>query len=108
MTRELEPSYENDIVRGITDTRFAPEASATREQLMTFLYRYAAFAGQDVSARGSLDGFSDGGTVSTFARESMGWAVAEGLLVGSAGQLMPKDTATRAQLATIIFRFLEA
>ncbi|MCI6730697.1 MAG: S-layer homology domain-containing protein, partial [Clostridiales bacterium] len=101
-------AYENDIVRGITDTRFAPEASATREQLMTFLYRYAAFAGQDVSARGSLDGFSDGGTVSTFARESMGWAVAEGLLVGSAGQLMPKDTATRAQLATIIFRFLEA
>lgn len=100
-------AYENEIAMGVTDTRFAPEAPATREQVVTFLYRYAKFVGMDVSAQGSLRDFSDGQTVSAYAEEAVAWAVGRGLLVGDNGNLLPRDTATRAQLATIIFRFLE-
>lgn len=98
-------AYENGIVKGMTDTTFAPNASATREQLVTLLYRYAGFAGLDVSARGDALAFGDGGTVSAFAREPISWAVGEGLLKGDEnGMLLPRASATRAQLAAILCR----
>lgn len=101
-------AYENGIVKGMTDTTFAPNAPATREQLVTLLYRYAGFAGLDVSARGDALAFGDGGTVSAFAREPISWAIGEGLLKGDEnGMLLPRASATRAQLAAILCRFLE-
>ena len=101
-------AYENHIVMGVTDTRFAPNTPATREQMATFLYRYAQFAGLDVTAKGNLETFPDGNGVSHYALEAMAWAVGQGLLQGDEnGKLLPKNTATRAQMATVLFRFLE-
>ncbi|MGN1306788.1 MAG: S8 family serine peptidase [Faecousia sp.] len=100
-------AYEHKIVLGVTDELFAPDAVATREQLVTLLYRYASFAGMDVSAGGDLKTFPDNATISAYAREAMAWAVGQGLLKGDeSGKLLPTDTATRAELAAILFRFL--
>ena len=100
---------ENGIVNGTTDTTFAPGDDITREQLAAILYRYAESMGYDVSAQADLSGFPDAGDIQDYATEALSWAVAEGLLQGfEDDSLQPGGTATRAQIATILMRFLAA
>ena len=80
-----------------------PEVNITREQLVTMLYRYAG----SPKANGSLDGFSDAASVSSYAVNAMQWAVANGIVNGSNGKLNPKNNATRAEVAAILMRFCE-
>ncbi len=88
---------------------FAPNEEITREQLAAILYRYAQFKGLDVSAKGDLIGFADGAAVSGWAQEAMQWAVGAGLLNGNAdGTLAPTAGATRAEVAMILMRFMQA
>ena len=97
----------NGIVNGISDDTFAPNDPITREQLAAMLMNYAQWKGQDTSARADLSGYTD--TPSTWASEAVQWAVAEGLLAGvTDDQLQPQGNATRAQVAAILQRFLEA
>ena len=91
---------------GISDGTNMPGV-ITREQLATILYRYAKQKGYDVSKSAALTGFSDADKVSGYAAEAMQWAVAEGLLQGSNDKLDPHGSATRAQVATILMRFME-
>ena len=91
---------------GISDGTNMPGV-ITREQLATILYRYAKQKGYNVSKSAALTAFSDADKVSGYASEAMQWAVAEGLLQGSNGKLNPQDSATRAQVATILMRFME-
>ncbi len=98
----------NSIVTGYADGSFAPNEAVTREQLAAILYRYAQSAQLDTSATASLSGFTDSGAVSGYAGTAMAWANAEGLITGADGNtLLPKASATRAQVATILMRFLE-
>lgn len=91
---------------GISDGTNMPGV-ITREQLATILYRNAKQKGYDVSKSAALTAFSDADKVSGYAAEAMQWAVAEGLLQGSNGKLDPQGSATRAQVATILMRFME-
>lgn len=91
---------------GISDGTNMPGV-ITREQLATILYRYAKQKGYDVSKSAALTGFSDADKVSGYAFDAMQWAVAEGLLQGSNGKLDPQGSATRAQVATILMRFMQ-
>ena len=96
------------IVKGYSDTVFAPDDTVTREQLATILYRYAEYKEYDVSAKGDLTTFADGSTVSTWAADGMTWAVGAQLITGKdGGKLDPTGTATRAEVATILMRFCE-
>lgn len=100
-------AYENDVVSGVSATAFAPNEPVTREQLAAILYRYAAVT--ETPDKTALDGFDDADEVSGWAREAACWAVETGLLRGvSATALAPGDTATRAQVAVLLQRFLTA
>ena len=105
-------AYENEIVNGTTKTTFAPENPITREQIATIFYRYAQFAKRDTSAKGDLSKFPDNSKVAKFAKDAMTWAVGEGLISGTKidgkDYLDPKGNATRAQVATILMRYLES
>ncbi len=97
----------NDIVNGTTTTTFSPNASITREQMVTILYNYAKTMGKDVSnIEGmAVQNFTDWSKTSAYAQTSMRWAFNEKIVVGkSAAVLGPKDTATRAQASIIISR----
>lgn len=84
------------------------DAPVSREQLATMLYRYAAFSGLDTAASGALTGFADAGSVSGYAADAMAWAVGMGLIGGTdKGELDPKGSATRAEVAAILMRFCE-
>ena len=100
---------QNGIVNGTTDTTFAPGDDITREQLAVILYRYAAYQGYDVSQRADLSGFGDASSIRPYAQEALSWAHAQGLVLGfEDGSLRPQGTASRAQIATILMRFLAA
>ena len=97
------------IVTGVSDTTFAPDVTMTREQIATILYRYAAYKGYDVTASNDLSGYADAGEIGSYAVEAMGWANGAGLITGStATTLNPLGSATRAEVATILMRFLES
>ena len=100
---------QNGIVNGVSDTEFAPGDDITREQLAVILYRYAAYQGYDVSQRADLSGFGDASSISDYAQEALSWAHAQGLVLGfEDGSLRPQGTASRAQIAAVLMRFLAA
>ena len=95
------------IIAGYEDNTFRPNDPITREQLAAMLMNYAAWKGEDVSARADLSGYNDAASVSSWAAETVQWAVAEGLISGMPGNLLePQGSATRAQVAAILQRFL--
>ena len=99
----------NGIVNGVAKNVFAPDASITREQIAAMLYRYA---GAEAAKEDKLSAFPDAAKVSDWAKEALNWAVASGLINGVAdangtANLEPQATATRAQIATILMRWLE-
>ena len=95
------------VVNGYEDNTFKPNTAITREQLAAILMNYAAYKGEDVSNRADLANYTD--QPSTWAEEAMSWAVAEGLISGVTNdQLQPQGNATRAQVAAILQRLLEA
>lgn len=91
------------IVKGTSETTYSPDAPITREQIATILFRYSKSSPSDKS----LSSFPDAGTVSSYARNGMCWAVAEGIINGKDGKLAPKENATRCQIAAILMRYLE-
>ena len=93
------------IVTGYGDSRFGPADAVTREQLAVILYRYAGAPAADASA---LDSFSDRGQVSSWAGDAMAWAVSAGIIQGNGAGLNPGGTATRAEVAAILMRFVES
>lgn len=97
---------EQGILTGSGD-RFVPNGKVTREQLAVILYRYSAAAGRDTAGRADLSAFTDSAKVGASAKDAVAWAVDEGLLSGSAKkELMPAGTVSRAQLATVLMRYL--
>ena len=93
------------IVTGTGADTFSPNQSVTREQIAVMLRRYAAYYGYDTSAAADLSGYSDAGKISGFARDGVSWAVAEGLIKGSGNKLSPKNSASRAEVATLLQRY---
>ena len=102
---------ENGIVAGTTDTTFSPNETVTREQMAAILYRYAKFSGVDVGKTADLKDFPDADKVSNYAKDAMAWAVENGIISGSleGGKtyLDPKGDATRAQVASVLMRYLK-
>lgn len=90
---------------GVTDGTNGGNAM-TRQQMVTFLYRYAQNRGYTTGGGTSLDSFPDNATVSAYAREPLAWAVGNGIVAGTSdGNLNPGGGATRAQFAVILQRF---
>ena len=99
-------AVDNGLAQGVSETAFAPTSPVTREQLVTFLYRYAEFAGMDVSGKADLTVFADSDKVSSYAEEAMAWAVDAGIIDGVGNNtLAPRNNATRAQVAAMLMRF---
>ena len=94
----------NGIAKGVTDTAFCPEASVTREQAATFLYRYVTEYLKVEPAQGAdLSVYQDSDKISGFAKDAVAWATAEGLFEGFPdGTMQPRGTLTRAQTAKLL------
>ena len=100
-------AYEKGITTGADATHFNPGGTLVRQNMVTFLLRFAKTMGIETSNRADLSGYTDADEVMAHAQEAMEWAVAEGIISGmSADTLGPDGLANRAQIATIISRFV--
>jgi len=96
---------EKDIVAGYSADKFGPADAITREQMTKILHAYSVFKGYDVKAENDLSAFTD--SPSDWAKESVQWAVAKGLLQGKGtGLLAPRANAKRGECAAILQRFI--
>ena len=94
------------VAEGFPDGTFRPDLPVSRQQLAAILWRYAKLEQADSGNRAALQGFPDAGDVSSYAREAMGWALAEGILRGTGdGKLQPQGRAARGQTAVLLERF---
>lgn len=100
-------AYATGVVNGVTETEFGLTNDVTREQLTTMLYRYAERCGYDVTALSELSAFEDAATVAEYAKAPMRWAVANAIVGGDNGKLLPRGSATRAQCAKMISVFYD-
>ena len=95
------------VVSGTSATTFAPNTAITREQLAAILMNYANYKHENTSARADLSKYSDAGKISSWANDVMAWAVSKGYISGmTATTLAPQGSATRAQVAAILQRYL--
>lgn len=100
------------MVNGIGGGKFDPNGRVTREQAAAILFRYAQKVGAASAERADLSGFPDANAVSDYASDAMRWVVAEGIIGGSREYdgrdwLKPQGSATRAQVAAILMRYIE-
>lgn len=110
-------AYSTGVGTGNTTTKmFNVNNYVTRQQLASFFFGYAEYKGFDTKKTADISGMLNADQVADYAEKSIKWAVAEGIISGSATKdsygntvydLKPTGTATRVQLAAIIQRFCE-
>nr|WP_288691093.1 S-layer homology domain-containing protein [uncultured Anaerotignum sp.] len=99
---------ENGIFAGYSKDKFGPDDPITREQLTAIFYRYAVYKGYKLTVTGNLDKFEDADKITDYAKMVMQWAVGNGLIKGKSENLLdPQGTATRAEIAAMLHRFVE-
>ncbi len=104
----VEWARQNNIVEGVGNGRFDPEAAITREQMAAILYRYVQFSGYNMRGRADLTGFTDEWRVSDWAHVQVEWMVAGGMMNGKPdGTLDPHGIATRVQGAAVLIRLID-
>ena len=96
------------VILGYYDGRFGVDDEVTREQILTILYRFTQFIGVETDDSADLARFSDSGRISDWALPAVRWAIGAGLIEGRGGGMMiaPAETATRAEIAAILYRYL--
>ena len=98
-------AVENGITNGTTAATFSPDAPCTRAQAVTFLFRSAIANGLEaVTLQELISGFSDAASLPGYAVSAMNWALANGIVQGNGGALMPNNTCTRGQIVTFLYR----
>lgn len=98
----------NGIVTGYEDGCFRPVTNVSRQELMVFLYRFLAYRNavtEEESDRTLYDSFDDVAAVGSWAATAAAFCTSCGLINGSDGYLLPRDSSTRAQIATVLMRF---
>lgn len=101
-------AQKNGIMGGYGNSSFAPNDPITREQLAAIFYRYAQYKGYDTTQGGmAIREFDDYESISDYAMGAMAWAVNTGLVKGDSNLLYPNGTATRAEIAAMLHRFVE-
>ena len=99
-------AVETGVTEGVSETEFAPDMDVTREQFVTFLYRFAALEGQADGEPADLSAFQDAALVADWAQEAMAWVVGQGIVEGvTEDTIVPQGTATRAQAVTMLYRY---
>lgn len=104
----VEWATKNGVISGYGNGKFGPNDAITREQMAVILMNYAEMIGQDTTAVGDVSGFADRGKISDWAKTQVSWAIGAKLMNGKSDTLLdPAGQATRAEVSTILRRFME-
>jgi len=103
--RAVNWAVQNKIISGYSNGKFGPDDLITREQVAVILWKYSKYKGIYKAVKADYSQFKDSQNISSFAREGMNWAVGSGVITGSKGMLNSLGTATRAEVASMIFKY---
>ena len=107
----VEWGYESKIISGISETEFAPNDNITREQIATILYRYAKYKGvnvDNIANESDMSAYPDAVQISDWAADAMRYCISEKIITGDdVGNILPQNYASRAEMATMIVRFIK-
>lgn len=96
------------IVEGVTAITFAPDTNINREQMAVIMANYAKKLGYDLPRTLKAVTFADNANISSWAKDAVRAMQQAGILAGKNGNKFdPKGTATRAEVATVLRRFVE-
>ena len=102
--------YARGLIDGLSIDKFEPNESISREQLVSFLYRfsrYDSYQNVDIEFDEEISSFSDFNEISEYAVKPMKWAYTKGLIKGRVDNTLdPGSSVTRAEAAMIIWRFM--
>lgn len=103
-------AQQNGIVYGVSETEFAPEETVTREQIATMMFRYATYKGVAPTGAWAIRlNYVDLADISDYAMEGVMCCTLQQIMLGKEGnRFAPKENATRAEIAAILQRFMEA
>ena len=96
---------QNNVINGYKDGRFGPNDAITREQLAVILSNYSAYKGTYKTQPNNLSKFKDSSKISAYAKPGMQWATGVGVITGSQGNLNPRGTTTRAEGASMLYKY---
>lgn len=96
------------ISAGVGNNMFAPNREITRQEMFTLLYNALKVIGQLPEGKSgkTLSLYNDAGDIASWGVEAMKVLVETGVVSGSGGKLLPKDTTTRAQMAQVLYQLL--
>ena len=101
-------AFDSGVVMGMSETIFAPDVHVSRQEATVMLYRFASFTWANTySPPYQSDRFPDGHLIGSWAEGAINWAVYHELIRGIAGNLEPRSTINRTQVATLLERFVE-
>lgn len=101
-------AQQNGIVSGTSMTTFSPNTNITREQIAVILCKYAQYKGMNTLTLEQSLHADDADEISDYAVSAMNWSVGKGIITGkSESTLNPKDNATRAEIAAMLYKFIE-
>lgn len=101
-------AQDNKLISGYENSEFKANEIITREQIAVILYRYAQSKGYNMSASNDINDYKDKDSISDWAKKSMEWAVSNKIISGkNANKLSPHDPATRAEVSSMIMRFMK-
>ncbi len=99
---------ENGIITGVGSGKFEPNRQVTRQEVGVMLYRFAQFMKLDTATDGKTLSYTDASSISSWAQAAALYCQETGIINGRLdGNFVPKATATRAEVATILERFIE-
>lgn len=100
-------AYKNKLVNGVGNNNFAPNDNITREQAAKILYEFAGLQKMNTATKGAVLDFSDSEKISDWAYDAMCWAVENEYINGRGEKILaPQGNANRAEIITILKRFL--
>ncbi|MNC16239.1 Endo-1,4-beta-xylanase A precursor [compost metagenome] len=106
-TGAVEWAAEHGIVSGVSSSQFAPDASVTREQMTLMLHNFMKVKGYVLKDKAEAGVFTDSGSISTWAAESVGILQRAGIIDGKQGNAFdPRGLSTRAEVSSILARFI--
>lgn len=101
-------AYQNGIIKGTGKEVFEPDRKITREEMAAIIYRFAGFLKISGASGGIALNYSDASSIDVWAQEAALYCQEAGIITGREnGSFAPKETATRAEVAAILQRFIE-
>ncbi len=105
----IEWAHREGVVKGLSNTTFAPDDALTREQMAVIIANYVKAFGIELPKQQTEHGYLDDADISTWAKEAVEYMQVTGIITGkNQGRFDPKAAVSRGEMSTVLKRLIES